>query len=190
MISNEQWEKYLQKYQKLMWTIARRISGDRMLASLEDNYSDLCVNALNSIAGFKAKTGREFDDFIDDNLFSQYTKTVLWNAKNKKGADLTKKMEFRNKNISINYINDSEEFFMDVEDTKFNDSGIHLNSLKEKLDDDTSKVLTAILNNPKVLSAKGKLKPCSLIRPTGLTLSRVQKAVDKLKTILGDIYGE
>tara|TARA_Y100000310_G_C20542426_1_gene743958 strand:+ start:363 stop:791 length:429 start_codon:yes stop_codon:yes gene_type:complete len=74
-----------------MWTVARHISGDPVLADLETNYADLCVAALDSIRGFNKKTGESFGEMIDNILFDKYTKTVLWNYKNKKGNYLKKR---------------------------------------------------------------------------------------------------
>ena len=100
-LTDEQWALYEERYGKLMHTISMKISGDEAIANHEDNYADLCIAALESIEGFKKKTGEDFDEAIDNKLFDQYTKTVLWNRKAKKGIPLSKKMDFRNKHYSI-----------------------------------------------------------------------------------------
>ena len=71
-LTTEQWDLYLKKYKNLMWRISHLISGDSMLASLEDNYSDLNIAAIESINGFHKKTGESFDEMINNKLFDQY----------------------------------------------------------------------------------------------------------------------
>ena len=56
-VSNKQWEKIDKQYNGLLWTISHRISGDRAIASLEDNFADLQIVALEAVAGFEKKTG-------------------------------------------------------------------------------------------------------------------------------------
>ena len=38
---------------------------------------------------------------MQNKLFDQYTKTVLWNRKAKKGIPLSKKMEFRKSHLPL-----------------------------------------------------------------------------------------
>ena len=90
-LTDKEWALYEERYGKLMHTIAMKISGDDAIASHEDNYADLCIAALESIEGFEKKTGEKFKAAINNKLFDQYTKTVLWNRKAKKGIPLTKK---------------------------------------------------------------------------------------------------
>ena len=82
-ITDEQWSIYLEKYDRLIWTIARKISGDDAVANVDDNYADLCVAAINSIVAYNKKTGIAVDEFLTTKLVDQYTKTVLWNLKAK-----------------------------------------------------------------------------------------------------------
>ena len=78
-LTNEQWAQYEERYGKLMHTISMKISGDDAIANHEDNYSDLCVAAIESIDAFERKTGDDFEKAMNNKLFDQYTKTVLWN---------------------------------------------------------------------------------------------------------------
>ena len=90
-VSSEQWVKIDTKYNGLFWAISHRISGDKALASLEDNFADLQIVALEAVAGFEKKTGRKFDEFWGEKLFDQYFKTCLWNFKNNKGARIAQR---------------------------------------------------------------------------------------------------
>jgi hypothetical protein len=190
-LSSEDWARYLTKYDKLMWMISKRISGDLMTASVEDNYSDLCVAALESVKAFNVKTGNSFDEMMSNKLFDQYTKTVLWNRKNKNGKRLTQRMPFINKIKSIDVLGVDEDTPFDIEDSKINFSlsSIILDDIFKDIDSDSKKVLNAISMDSSVVSAEGKLKMLTLLRPTGLTPARAQTAVEKIEKILNKQYG-
>ena len=91
MITDEQWKIYWDKYEGLIYTIAKKISGDIATASFDDNVSYLKMAALESIKGFQKKTGSTVDEMLQEKLFDQYTKTCLWNAKNTLGDTLVKR---------------------------------------------------------------------------------------------------
>lgn len=115
IVNEEQWKKYEEKFGKLLHTISKNINGDPMIASHEDNYADLCIAALESIKGFKKKTGRDFDEFIDSKLFSGYTKTCVWNFKCSKGNKLKARYGLRNRSVSSDNLD-----FIDIEDSSIN----------------------------------------------------------------------
>ena len=100
-IDNEEWKQYQDKYEGLLWTVARNISGDRAIADLETNYADLCVAALDSIRGFHKKTGESYAQMMENPLFNAYTKTVLWNYKNKKGNYLKKRYALNSSSVEF-----------------------------------------------------------------------------------------
>lgn len=190
-LSSEDWVRYLGKYDKLMWMISKRISGDLMIASVEDNYSDLCVAALESIKAFNVKTGNTFDEMMSNKLFDQYTKTVLWNRKNKKGKILTQRMPFVNKVKSMGVLGVDEDTPFDIEDTSINYSlsSLVLDDIFKDVDEDSKKVLKAIALDSSVVSAEGNLKMLSLLRPTGLTPTQAKKAISSIEKILDKEYG-
>ena len=194
-LTDEQWALYEERYGKLMHTIAMKISGDDAIANHEDNYADLCMAALESIEGFKNKTGEDFDVAINNKLFDQYTKTVLWNRKAKKGIPLTKKMEFRNKHYSLDQdfiMNDSDSpsSHERIEDTRsgFGASATELEDFTESQPDDVKKVINAILKNPGILSKDGIFNHAAVRRATGLSVNYTNKAIDKLKKSLRKNY--
>jgi hypothetical protein len=189
-ISEAQWDLYRQRYEKLIWTIARKISGDEMTASFEDNVADLTVSAMNSIDAYCRKEGFTVDQALKDPGFDKYTKTVLWNYKCKKGVPLTKRMPFRNKHISIDGMpNTDEGKSFDIEDTKLStSSSFILDDMFENIDFDTQKILKAIIEDPNVLSPDGALRLASLTKPTGLSIHSVRTGVGKIKRILEKTY--
>ena len=189
-ISEAQWALYRERYEKLIFTIARKISGDEMTASFEDNVADLTMAAMNSIDAYCRKEKFTVDQAFEDPGFDKYTKTVLWNYKCKKGVPLTKRMPFRNKHVSIDgMLNNDENQSFDIEDTKLSVSSTFvLDDMFENIDFDTQKILKAIIDDPSVLSPDGALRLASLTKPTGLSIHSVRSGVNKIKRILEKTY--
>ena len=188
-LTDEQWAKYEDRYGSLMHTISNMISGDSAIASHEDNYADLCVAALESIEGFKNKTGEDFDVAINNKLFDQYTKTVLWNRKAKKGIPLTKRMEFRNKHWSIDREwhhtkADGKALHERLEDPKasFGTSSVDLKDFAESQPDHVKTVINAVIKNPKLLHKDGTFNKSGLMKTTGLSLWFTRKAIATIRT--------
>ena len=194
-LTDEQWALYEERYGRLMHTIAMKISGDDAIANHDDNYADLCIAALESIEGFKKKTGEDFDEAIDNKLFDQYTKTVLWNRKAKKGIPLSKKMDFRNKHYSIDqellgHEGEAQGSHERIEDTRasFGVSAVDLEDFTESQPDDVKKVINAILKNPGILSKDGIFNNSVIRKVTGLSVHYTNKAVNHLKDSLRKNY--
>tara|TARA_R100001509_G_scaffold51955_1_gene28422 strand:- start:846 stop:1439 length:594 start_codon:yes stop_codon:yes gene_type:complete len=193
-LTDKQWALYEERYGKLMHTIAYKISGDEAIANHEDNYADLCVAALESIEGFKNKTGEDFDEAINNKLFDQYTKTVLWNRKAKKGIPLTKRMDFRNKQISLDYESSVPNGFPGydyIEDKKsqYDASAVDLQDFTDGQPEDVKTVINAILKNPGLLAKDGSINHSALRNSTGLSVHFTNKAVTKLKQSIRRDYG-
>jgi len=192
-LTDKQWALYEERYGKLMHTIAKKISGDEAVATHEDNYADLCIAALESIEGFKKKTGQDFDEAINNKLFDQYTKTVLWNRKAKKGIPLTKRMPFRNSHVSldVDHLHIGIPNLHDrIEDPRssFNASAVDLEDFTKSQPENVQKVLNAILKNPSILSRDGSINHSAIKQSTGLSVHYTNKAVDQLKKSLKRNY--
>lgn len=192
-LTDKQWALYEERYGKLMHTIATKISGDDAVATHEDNYADLCIAALESIEGFKKKTGQDFDEAINNKLFDQYTKTVLWNRKAKKGIPLTKRMPFRNSHVSldVDHLHIGVSNLHDrIEDPRasFDASAVDLEDFTKSQPENVQKVLNAILKNPSILSRDGSINHSAVKQSTGLSVHYTNKAVDQLKKSLKRNY--
>ena len=160
-----------------------------MTASPEDNYSELCIAALESINGFFKKTGLTFDESFDTKLFDQYTKTVLWNRKAKKGIPLSKKMDFRKKNKSLDapmFSNSEASLAHLIEDPRshIDVSSVDFNDFMKDQNDDVKTVMNAVLKDPSLLSKQGFIKTSAICRSTPLSIHFVNQAVDKIKSIM------
>lgn len=178
-ITEEQWLLYSKKYTRLMWTIAHRISGDSMLASVDDNYSDLCIAALESISGFHKKTGSTFDEMMTLKFFDQYTKTCLWTAKARKGIKLTERMPFRRRHVSINSLIDNASIEFDVPDTSLNarHANVDVIDAYENYDSKIKKLIDILSMYPETMTEGGNIKIDPIAK-----LMKMPKA--KVKTLL------
>lgn len=184
-ITDEQWGRYIKKYKNLLWTIANNISGDLAISSPEDNYSDLQIAAMNSIEGFMKKTQIfDFDKIFEMRLFDQYTKTVLWNCKNQKGAKITKR-----KNIAgpMTHFSDiSEDVLELIEDKSASSVAPYekISGVLSNVDDELKELIDAIVNNPSVVKKSGSLNIQALARLFNESPSKITKKVEKLKRLL------
>jgi hypothetical protein len=182
-LTTEQWDLYLKKYKNLMWRISHLISGDSMLASLEDNYSDLNIAAIESINGFHKKTGESFDEMIKNKLFDQYTKTCLWTAKARKGIKLSERMPFRNKHVSIDDIRSDEESPYDIADASAvrDISRVDAADIVNTYDYKVRKVIKALESKPELMSDSGNIKINPLAKELGVSVSKVKDVIKFLE---------
>ena len=183
-ITSDQWNKYSLKYSKLMWTIAHRISGDTMTASLEDNFSDLSIAALESINGFHKKTGKSFDEMISMKLFDQYTKTCLWTAKARKGVKLTERMPFRKKHVSLNGLIDDNNIQFDVPDTSAltRYAQVDAEDMYDSYDNKVQKLIKVLMESPEVMTESGDLKIHPIAKKMNMAPAKVMKLIKIMET--------
>lgn len=183
-ITSDQWELYLKKYNKLMWKISHRISGDSMTAALEDNFSDLSIAALESINGFHKKTGKSFDEMITMKLFDQYTKTCLWTAKARKGVKLTDRMPFRKKHVSLNGLVEDNEMQFDIPDTSSlaRYQIVDANDMYDSYDSKIKKLVKVLMDNPEVMTESGDLKIQPIAKKMNMSPTKVLKLIKIMET--------
>jgi len=183
-ITSDQWNTYSLKYSKLMWTIAHRISGDTMTASLEDNFSDLSIAALESINGFHKKTGKSFDEMISMKLFDQYTKTCLWTAKARKGVKLTERMPFRKKHVSLNGLIDDNNIQFDVPDTSAltRYAQVDAEDMYDSYDNKVQKLIKVLMESPEVMTESGDLKIHPIAKKMNMAPAKVMKLIKIMET--------
>jgi hypothetical protein len=177
-LTEEQWKLYEEKYGKLLWKISRHISGDPAIASVEDNYADLVIAAIESIIGFQKKTNQNFDEMIHNPLFGKYTKTCLWNFKNNKGGKITEKKAHKPAHVSIE---DNEEI-LQIADSRSSVSDIGF-SFPIK-DNTQKKLINVIVNDPDCLTENGFINVLRIANKLKLTQHEVRKQINTLsKTI-------
>ena len=155
-----------------------------MLASLEDNYSDLNIAAIESINGFHKKTCESFDEMINNKLFDQYTKTCLWTAKARKGIKLSERMPFRNKHISIEEIRqDEEESSFDIADVSAirDISRVDATDIVNTYDYKVKRIIKALEDKPELMSETGNIKINPLAKELGVSVAKVKNVIKFLE---------
>ena len=182
MIDSKQWELYEGKYGKLMHKISRSISGDPVVATLEDNYGDLCIAALDSIKGFRKKTGKSFDEMMGTKLFDQYTKTCLWHVKGNKGAKITKKYPITKNMVSIS--DHPEVFSLVGEDNNAGEVEDFLTTISRGFTQLEKDLVAAAVRNPEFISKRGGVVTSKVSRYLGISSYLTKKALDSIENKL------
>lgn len=179
-LTGEQWERYEDKYGKLMWTIARKISGDDAISAIEDNRADLCQTALESINAFNKKTGASFDEMMLMKLFDQYTKTCLWHKKANKGKKIKNRYLLTNNTVSASENPD----LLAQENSKAAASF----DLKEDLNKVQKIIIDLIVKDPSIILDTGRVNISEIARLLGLSYSvaskHVQTIANKIRNVL------
>lgn len=142
-----------------MHYIGQRISGDHITCCPETNFQDLSIAAINSINGYYRKNNLSPDEVsvrevIEDENFSPWTKTILWNAKCKKGAHVSKR-----KNLTTSSVSLSEEL-VDASDSEcfvFDEHNESISSFLDKFNCLESDVLEDLVNNPSKVDSNVEL---------------------------------
>jgi hypothetical protein len=177
-LSNTEWKDYEEKYGKLMWKISRFISGDKAIASVEDNYADLCVTAVESINGFHNKTGMSFSEMLGQKLFDQYTKTCLWNKKNNKGAKITKKAPILKRTVSVS----NNEEVLKLESVSVDpDLEMFLEEMKLDLSDRQKHIINMVTEDPTLIKPNGKINVKAVSEKLKCTWNDVNKELHDLR---------
>jgi hypothetical protein len=183
------WDQYLKKYERLMYKISHMISGDPTICSIEDNFGDLCVAAIESVEGFIKKTKRPLDTLLKDKQFDQYTKTCLWKRKARKGLDIEKKRPIR-KCVPLKKESDTGEE-LDLEFSSIACKGPSFSDIDIKdifkMTEQNKEVLDIIVKNPSVLKMNGTLNFVEIGRILDVSsmtaAARVKKLVYELQAL-------
>ena len=153
-----------------------------MLASIEDNFSDLTIAAMESINGFNKKTGKQFDEMINMKLFDQYTKTCLWTAKARKGIKLSERMPFRNKHVSLDEMRSSDngdDKKFDVADASaaLRFTRLEATDIYNSYDIKIKKLIDILERHPEFMTDKGDLKLGPIAKAMNIPVNKVCKLI-------------
>tara|TARA_Y100000310_G_scaffold345209_1_gene462688 strand:- start:3291 stop:3869 length:579 start_codon:yes stop_codon:yes gene_type:complete len=190
-MTNEQWKKIQDKYQRLIYTIAYRIGGDEVAHDFDDNVQELCITAMDAVKAFQKKTGKEFDEFFDTLDFHKYIKTCLWNKKNNVGNKIKKKYGIRNcVSLSAN-----PDMFSTHTGAVYGSSSLEVKDATEDfaydvdLDDHQREILKNVLGDFRLIKPDGKLNISKLSRITNTTKAQVRRSIKNMRHKLKD-YNE
>ena len=182
MKQNEIYHIITEKYDKLLWSIAAKISGDYAIASLEDNYQDLWMAVLEAIEGFSRQNdgaNGPIEDWIKTKSFDKYIKTCLWNKKNHKGKIISSRYHV---NRDVLPINEEILQFVAPEDLTFSQVSDDFGDFLSSLSSLETKVIACILDEPaRCLTARGKVKIKPVQEHLGWTRDKTFKVVDRIK---------
>jgi hypothetical protein len=181
MLNDDQWQLIEEQYGMLMRKICYKISGDRALASFEDNLQDLQIAALEAVTGFEhqhdGKNGK-FDDFWGTKGFDQYIKTVLWNHKNSKGKNIAKRYNINRDTVSAN--ENQEVIMMQDEKSNSNDLAYFFDEMKDLLKDKQLNILRELIQSPELIRKNGKVNVHNLASRVGDTVYETKKHLDNI----------
>ena len=188
-IANDDWELYQDKFGDLISFIAQRITGDPMCCDYEENVQDLYIAAINSINGYYKKNKITTADMavkevIECPLFKQYTKTVLWNAKNFKGNKATKYKNFMP--TSIDTIDNKDDLVVD-DTSKIVDSDDEVfNYFHKKFDGEERELLSVLVANPTCVRENGTINYNALSKAAGKSFYMVKTRMTNIQNKLNE----
>lgn len=185
-IPQEWWDQYLKKYERLMYKIAHMISGDPTICTIEDNFNDLCIAAIESVEGYRKMTKKKLDVLLTDKGFDQYTKTCLWRRKARKGLDVEKKRGIRK---CVPIVMDKEENGFDLSSLIDQNSSLTGLEIKDlfNVTEENKDILDVIIKNPSVLKNNGAFNYSELGRLLDVSsttaAARTQKLIYELQSL-------
>ena len=176
-IANDDWELYQDKFGDLISFIAQRITGDPMCCDYEENVQDLYIAAINSINGYYKKNKITTSDMavsegIECPLFKQYTKTVLWNAKNYKGNKATKYKNFMP--TSIDTIDNKDDLVVDDTNKIVDSDDEVFNYFNKKFDGEERELLSVLVAHPECVRNNGTVNFNALSKASGKSFYKVK----------------
>ena len=187
-IASDDWELYQEKFGDLISFIAQRITGDPMCCDYEENMQDLYIAAINSINGYYKKNNitpadMAVRDVIECPLFKQYTKTVLWNAKNFKGNKATKYKNFMP--ASIDMIDNKDDLAIDDTSTIVDDDEV-FDYFHNKFNQEERDLLSVLVANPNFVRENGTINYNALSRVTGKSFYIVKTRFESMRSKLNE----
>ena len=188
-IANDDWELYQDKFGDLISFIAQRITGDPMCCDYEENVQDLYIAAINSINGYYKKNKITTADMavkevIECPLFKQYTKTVLWNAKNYKGNKATKYKNFMP--TSIDTIDNKDDLVVDDTNKIVDSDDEVFNYFHKKFNDEERDLLSVLVAHPECVRKNGSVNYNALSKAAGKSFYMVKTRMTNIQNKLNE----
>ena len=164
------------KYDRLIWSIAKKISGDYTTSCLEDNYQDLWLAAFEAVEGFTKQNNYSngpVESWLETKPFDKYLKTCLWNKKCHKGKLISKKYEIHRDTVPTHL-----EEVLNVSTPNSSEVSLLFEELCLELTPDENQAVVCLLGNPeKYLTEQGKIKISPLQRSLKWDRRRVSAAI-------------
>ena len=168
------------KYDRLIWTIAKKISGDYATSNLEDNYQDLWLAAFEAVEGFTKQNNYSngpVEGWIETKPFDKYLKTCLWNKKCHKGKLISKKYEIHRDTVPTHL-----EEVLNVSAPDSSKIADIFDDLFISLTNDENEAMVCLLADPdKYLTEQGKIKISPIQRKLKWDRRRVDVAIEGVR---------
>jgi len=168
------------KYDRLIWSIAKKISGDYAISNVEDNYQDLWLAAFEAVEGFTKQNNYSngpVEDWIETKPFDKYIKTCLWNKKCHKGKLISKKYEIHRDTVPTHL-----EEVLNVSAPNSTEVAGIFDDLFISLTNDENEAVVCLLADPdKYLTEQGKIKISPIQRRLKWDRRRVSTAIEGVR---------
>lgn len=181
MITQDQWKFLEDKYGMLMAKICHKISGDKAICSFEDNLQDLKVAALEAVAGYTRQNdgaNGTFDEFHKTRGFDKYFKTCLWNAKNNKGANITKKANVLKYNVSLD--GNPEVMALENPDSYKAENTALIDDLIKMSGEVESRIIKLIIKDHTLIKRNGKINISKIANSLDMPRHEAERIVKQM----------
>ena len=173
------------KYERLLWTIAHKISGDPATTELVDNYQDLWLAVYEAVEGFTKQndySNGPVEDWIETKPFDKYLKTCLWNKKNHKGKQVSNKYGIHRDTVPTHL---EEVLNVSAPDTPLLSE--FFGELVVELSCDEKEILSCLLTDPnRYITEKGKVKILPIQKTLGWDRNKVSVNLERINKKMRD----
>jgi hypothetical protein len=185
MLTDEKWALIDEKYGMLLAKICYKINGDGATCSFDDNLQDLRIAVIEAVKGFEKQgdgANGSFEEFWGTKGFDKYIKTCLWNYKNNKGANVTKKLKLYKKLVSIS--NNPEVLDLEGLDSSYAENMAFVNEITHGMNPIQTKIVKVVSRDHKFIKANGKLNVSKLAKKLGVSRYDIESHIQDMKEII------
>jgi hypothetical protein len=180
-MSDEDYKLLQDKYGKLIYYTALRISGDKS-QSPEDYVNAIWAHILHYLPKYMVQENvPTVEEFISK--YNAWVKQWIFTVKNQLGSEITK-----DKILQASSINDNESNDFDVEDKSHSDlEHLELVTLYDRLpNNQLGSVARALITYDDVYTSSGKLNFTALKRRTNIPVPMLRRIIEELKDNISD----
>lgn len=185
MLTEKEFSFLREKYEKLMYKISRRISGDKAIASIDDNMQDLWIALMEAVGGFEKQNNGangSIEEFINTEGFNKYLKTCLWHTKSSKGKAITKKAPILENTVDVFEFH--EALGLAEEQAPVAEFNLSHEQFKGKLTSDENAIVQAVLSDPNLIWESGKVNVTALSKTIGKPGHQIRKILAEMSVKL------
>lgn len=181
-MTDEDYKLLQDKYGKLIYYTALRISGDKS-QSPEDYVNAIWAHILNYLPKYMIQENvPTVEEFISK--YNPWVKQWIFTVKNQLGSEITKEKEV----LQASSIQDNDNLNFDVEDKSYSDlENLELVTLYDRLpNNQLGMVAKALITYDDIYTSNGKLNFTALKRRTNIPVPMLRKIITELKDTISD----